>query len=193
MEPRPGRGAAFLQVADTPAMAVTCFAVSKPHTLTLDAGVAAATPAATSAAARTATVRTRPPIVAGVSLDLFQPCVLEHQPLLGAVLEADRHDPVGLDARDDSGAERCAPDRVTGRERRDLDGAGPLGDSCTVVRPRCRPQPLALHTLLGKLVEEPRRQVRVASPVERAPGRVQHRQSLLRPGHPDVAEPALLL
>ena len=87
------------------------------------------------------------------------------------------------------------PDRVAGRERRAArhGGASPLAEARAVVRPRRRPQPLALDALLRQLVEEPRRQVRVAAPVERAAGRVQHRQPLLRARHPDVAEAALLL
>ena len=46
--------------------------------------------------------------------------VLEHQPALGAVLEADGDDAVRLDAGDDAGPERLVADRVAGRERREL-------------------------------------------------------------------------
>ena len=62
-----------------------------------------------------------------------------------------------------------------------------------VVRPRRRPQALALDAVLGQLVEEARRQVRVGAAVERAAHRVRHRQPLLGPRHADVAEPPLLL
>ena len=57
----------------------------------------------------------------GVSLDLLERRVLEHQPPLGAVLEAHRDDAVGLDPGHDPGAERVVAHRVAGGERRQLD------------------------------------------------------------------------
>jgi hypothetical protein len=60
-------------------------------------------------------------------------------------------------------------------------------------RPPRRRETLALDVLVRELVEKARRHVVVPAAVERARGRVQQRQPLLRTREPDVREAPLLL
>src|SRR5204863_293408 len=62
-----------------------------------------------------------------------------------------------------------------------------------VVAPGGGLEPFADDALRGQLVEEPRREVEGAAAPERARGRVREDEPLLRPGHADIGQPALLL
>src|SRR6059036_864885 len=90
-------------------------------------------------------------------LDLLERRVLEHQLPLGPVFrKADGDHTAGLDADHDALAERAVPDRVAGRESREV-GARLNGRrrGSAVVRPGARSQALAHDLSLRKLVEEP--------------------------------------
>src|SRR5713101_6713280 len=128
------------------------------------------------------------------SLELLERRVVEHQPALGTVVgEAHRHNAARLDPHDDAFAERPVPNVVARAERRDVV---PRRDLAllrgAVVRPGRGLQPLALDVLLRQLVEEARRQVVRASPVQHPRRRVQQRQPFHRTRHPDITESKLL-
>src|SRR5436309_11089339 len=130
-------------------------------------------------------------IASSLSGDLFERCVVKHQPPLASVGEPYRHDAARLDRRHDSFAERFVAYGIPGGERRRILAWRDFA-RCSVVGPRCRPQPLAFHGR-RKLVEEAGRKVVAPCAPERARRRVRQREQLPRTCHPDVAEPPLFL
>ena len=132
------------------------------------------------------------------SRHLLERRVLEHQPPLGAVLEAHRHDAVRLDARDDPRCRACRgaprrPSRATAARCSfggDEPARGAARRSSTTTSAAAAP---ARRPPAGS--SSRKRDGRFASLRPYSERRIacSHRQPLLRARHADVAEPPLLL